>query len=166
MTQKVSGLMLKDTALDEVVTQYTSGNYLRVGSNLTPEQRTPAQALSDLGLAYGTYTPTSTNVLNLDSSTPHSAQWLRVGNTVTVSGTLLIDATAAGSTQTQVRLTLPVASALTDTNELAGAGCVQAPTYMPVGVTGGVLSDTAVLEWGSQSTASHTLTYTYTYRVL
>src|SRR5438552_1367658 len=34
----------------------------------------------------GSYTPRLTNVANLSASTAYTCQWMRVGNTVTVSG--------------------------------------------------------------------------------
>lgn len=76
-----------------------------------------AAALATLGLpavvAAGTYTPTLTAVANVSTSTPSVMQWLRVGNTVTVSGRVDVKATAVALTQ--IGISLPVASALTAT---------------------------------------------------
>lgn len=57
----------------------------------------------------GTYTPTLTNGTNVAASTASVCQWLRVGDTVTVSGRVDIDPTSA-STGTQLGISLPVAS--------------------------------------------------------
>lgn len=59
--------------------------------------------------ADGTYTPSLTNITNVTGSTSYVAQYLRVGNTVTVSGKVDIDPTVAGAIE--VRLSLPVATA-------------------------------------------------------
>lgn len=67
----------------------------------------------------GIYTPTVSIVANLDSVTANPCQWMRVGNTVTVSGAIQCDATAL--TNTQFEMTLPVTpSAFTGLNQAAG----------------------------------------------
>lgn len=74
-------------------------------------------ALYDL-LRDGTYTPTITPVTNVDATTAFGAQFLRVGNSVVVSGVIDIDATVAG-VLTSVGFSLPIASDLSGIN-LAG----------------------------------------------
>ena len=69
----------------------------------------------------GTYTPTLTNVSNVTSSTATVCHYMRVGNVVTVGGQLSITATAT-NTDTQVRITLPIASTFSNARQLAGAG--------------------------------------------
>ena len=70
----------------------------------------------------GTYTPTqvSTNT-NVDSVTFSENQYLRVGNTVTVSGQIIIDATTA-ATDTIVKMSIPIASNFSATRNLGGTG--------------------------------------------
>ena len=70
-------------------------------------------------LAHGTYTPTITAVANVTSSTSYVAQYLRVGNTVTVSGKVSIQATSAATTQ--FRISLPVASSFSNEEEAGGS---------------------------------------------
>jgi hypothetical protein len=79
---------------------------------------------NDTGLAHGTYTPTLTNVANLDGSTAAQCQYLRVGNTVTVSGSFAVDPTSAG-TLVRLGISLPVASNFT--NETNCGGVASAP---------------------------------------
>lgn len=78
-------------------------------------------------IASGTYTPTLTNVANVDASTAYACQWMRVGNVVTVSGRINVDATATG-TQTDVGMSLPIASnfAGAGSNECAGVAFAHA----------------------------------------
>lgn len=57
-----------------------------------------------------TYTPTLTNTANLDSSTTSEWQYLRVGNTVTTSGRITMDPTAAAEASTTLGITIPIAS--------------------------------------------------------
>ena len=72
-------------------------------------------------LAHGTYTPTLTGVTNVASSAAYVCQYLRVGNTVTVSGQLQITPTS-GNTYTELGVSLPIASAFTADRQLGGSG--------------------------------------------
>ena len=62
----------------------TSGEFY----HLTSAQHTSLTSLPTL--AAGTYTPTLTNVTNLDSSTAYEAQYIRIGGTITVSGNVVV----------------------------------------------------------------------------
>lgn len=69
-------------------------------------------------IASGTYTPTLTGVANVDSTTARVTQFMRVGNVVTVSGSMAVNATA--TTTTTVGVSLPVASNFANAFECAG----------------------------------------------
>src|SRR6185436_6011021 len=71
-------------------------------------------------IASGTYTPTLTGVTNVAASTAYTCQWMRVGNVVTVSGQVDIDATLAASTATELGISLPIASSLTADEQVGG----------------------------------------------
>lgn len=78
-----------------------------------------------LAQAAGTYTPTCTAVANTDStSAVIDFTYMRVGNSVIVSGNLNSDATTAG-VQSTIRVSLPVASDLTSSGDLTGTGGIQ-----------------------------------------
>lgn len=68
----------------------------------------------------GTYTPAITNISNIDASTAYPCQYMRVGNTVTVSGKVDIDPTAAAATS--IGISLPIASAIANDYEGGGTG--------------------------------------------
>lgn len=72
-------------------------------------------------IASGTYVPTLTGILNVDSATVGVFQFMRVGNVVHVSGSLSVDTTSSATT-TQVDISLPVASDLTNQGHCVGAG--------------------------------------------
>lgn len=78
----------------------------------------------------GTYTPTVTNTANLTSITSRRAQWLRVGNVVTVSGSFT--ATISGVSALP-HVSLPIASNLTDTAALSGTAVSNSSSAAPVG---------------------------------
>jgi len=114
-------------------------------------------------LDHGTYTPTLTNVANIDASTAYQAQWMQVGNTVTVSGKVDIDPTAAG--QFQLGISLPVASTFGAEEDCAG---VAYSTTISEG--GGILADAANDRAAHFSVAvaitSQPRSFTFTYQVL
>ena len=117
-----------------------------------------------LTLAAGTYTPTFTNVANLDASTASQAQYLRVGNTVTVSGVLEVDPTAA-TTTTQLGISLPVASNFGGSEDCGG--CAAANSILEAGaIYADAANDRAQLDFISQATSNHAMAFTFTYQVI
>lgn len=70
-------------------------------------------------IASGTYTATITLGTNAAACSGGGSRWVRVGNVVTVSGSVLVDPTAA-NTNTRVELSLPIASNFTAGTELCG----------------------------------------------
>jgi hypothetical protein len=74
--------------------------------------------------ASGTYTPTWTGLANVDSVTAFSSQYMRVGDTVTVSGWVTINATA-DNTPTSLSFSLPINSDTSVVNRLNGTGVEQ-----------------------------------------
>lgn len=68
--------------------------------------------------ASGTFTPTVTYTTNTSTGTPQEIIYTRIGNVVSFSGTILINADAAGSAEFQ--LTLPISSNFTTTTDLKG----------------------------------------------
>lgn len=119
-------------------------------------------------IASGTYTPTQPgSSSNVASTTPGKAQWMRVGNVVTVSGSVVVDPTSA-NTATFFQLSLPIASDLTATTDLAGTASFMDASDVPTSVR--ILGDTSgnAAQFNTRSTAdtaSNTWYYTYTYEV-
>lgn len=68
----------------------------------------------------GAYTPTITGSNNYSGSSDSKAMWMRLGNIVTVSGSVVIDPTAAGLVIFDI--SLPVASDFTGVQDVAGTG--------------------------------------------
>ena len=119
-------------------------------------------------IASGTYTPTGTAVANVSIQTPRQAQWLRVGNVVTVTGSVNITPTAAGSTATVLGLSLPIPSNFASTEDCAGVaiqGSASAQTSGAV-VQGDTVNDRASLGFFSLTTAGNEWSYTYSYEIL
>lgn len=114
-------------------------------------------------LAAGTYTPTLTNVTNVDSSTAATNQYMRVGNVVTVSGAVFIDPTATGLVQ--INMTLPVASNLVFVENLGGAGQAQGLAGNTLYIGAEATTDTARMSFISTTTTSTLFSFTFSYVV-
>lgn len=67
----------------------------------------------------GTYTPTLTNVANISATTSRQCQYLRVGNSVTVSGVIDIDPTNVTS-NTSLGISLPIVSDFSSISNCGG----------------------------------------------
>lgn len=112
----------------------------------------------------GTYTPTTTDVTNLDASSSAGAQYMRVGNVVTVSGQVTVDPTAAGLVQ--LGISLPIASNFTSEEQLGGVGASSAVNGQSAAIRADTTNDRAQLAWITTDTASRTMAFTFTYQVL
>lgn len=115
-------------------------------------------------LAAGTYTPTLTNVTNISASTSHLCQYMRVGATVTVSGEVEIDPTAAGALELGV--SLPIASNIGTVSDCAGIGAMPAISGETIAVLGDATNDRASFQRIAVDTANRTVFFTFTYRVI
>lgn len=111
-----------------------------------------------------TYTPTLTNTTNIAASTARVATYVRVGNTVTVSGQLDIDPTSTGAVL--LGISLPVASAFTTAYQLGGVGSTIAIANESYGIEADATNDRASMKNVAVSTANHTVAYIFQYQVL
>lgn len=126
---------------------------------------TSAQHTLAITLAAGQYTPTRSAEVNMDANvTTYEAQYLRVGATVTVSGSFLANPTAAGVTSFQI--TLPVASNIGAVSDAAGVAAGGGIAGMSAAISGVVASDTALVSWIAVDTTAQTWYYTFSYQVI
>lgn len=127
---------------------------------------TAAAARTNLGFANGTYTPTLTNVTNVAASTAYPCQYLQVGSQVTVSGKFDLDATAAGAALTQLGISLPVASSLTNAYELAGTAVTPAVSGECAAVYADGANDRAQVEFLCGDASNNAWYFTFTYTII
>lgn len=116
-------------------------------------------------LAAGTYTPTLTNVANLSASTAYQCQYLRVGNTVTVSGKVDADQIAT-ATSTSLGISLPIASNFGATEDCGGTGAVPDVASLCTAILADSANDRADMTWVSIGTANVSIYFTFTYQVI
>lgn len=121
--------------------------------------------INDTGLAAGTYTPTLTNVANLAASTAYECQYLRVGNTVTVSGKVDIDPTLA-ATSTQLGISLPVASNIGAAEDCSGVAFASGIAGQGAAILGDAANDRAQLQYVSADVSNQAMFFTFTYQVI
>lgn len=118
-------------------------------------------------LASGQYTPTITNNAGTTSLTAYLAQYMRVGNTVTVSGAVAFTTTGTGTVS--FTLTLPINSNLSSsgaTTGIAGTASVDATTAGTGWVQGNGVANTAYVYYNEPSTGGRSMRYTYTYTII
>jgi len=113
----------------------------------------------------GIYQPTLTAIANVSASTAYSTtMWKREGNTVYVSGRLEVTPTAAASTDTQLGISLPVASNFADANTAAGVGSTS--FGIVAAIYSDAVNDRAVLRFPAPNTLNNIVSFSFQYRVL
>lgn len=112
----------------------------------------------------GGYTPTLTNVTNVDASTAFALQYLRVGNTVTVSGKIEVDPTAAAATS--VGISLPIASNFGAAEDCGGIGAAHAIAGQSGGIYADAANNRAELTYVAANTGNAAMWIHFTYQVI
>lgn len=115
-------------------------------------------------LVSGVYTPTITNGANVASSGATECQYLRVGDTVSVSGSFSVDPTL-DATVTKIEMTLPFAATLTSTAHLAGTMATNTTTVDYGPIYGNTSSNQAQFDWTTHNTSSHAVYFHFTYKI-
>jgi hypothetical protein len=93
------------------------------------------------------------------------AQYIRVGNTVTVSGRFTADPTTSGST-TSFEITLPISSNIEAAEDVAGVANSSAVGDGTVEIFGVAANDTAKFQWIPTTEDSQTYSYIFSYQVI
>jgi hypothetical protein len=146
---------LSGTATDITISEGESVTITRSGTKYT---LATTQALNS-----GTFTPTLFNTTNVDSSTPSVMGYMRVGNSVTVYGEVIINATSA-TTSTVLGMTLPISSNLTSGGDIGGGAFSYSFPVNTAAVTGDSGNDRATLSYRSSSdTGDVVFTVNFTY---
>ena len=113
----------------------------------------------------GVYTPTLTNVANLDASTAFQCQYMRVGATVTVSGKVAVDPTLTATT-TQLGISLPIASNIGAEEDCCGTAAAKAIAGQSAGILGDATNDRAQMEWKAGDITNQSMYFSFTYRII
>jgi hypothetical protein len=135
----------------------------RVSNIANPTSAATKAYVDALNATGGTTSPTAVGVANVDSILGCNLVYCRVANTVSVSGAITVDPTAAGGTLTRVGIPLPVASNLS-TNALYGVA-VDLGNTLPGAVISDGTNNRAELQFNSNSTIATSFRFTFQYLV-
>lgn len=140
----------------------------RLTSGTVPVATTNGRLIDGLIITSGTYTPTISNNTNITASTAYQCQYMRVGNTVTVSGKVDIEATGAGLYE--FGISLPVASNFGATEDCAGTAVgTQTSTTSGADVSyimADATNDRASVNGDEYDATPHTKYFHFTYQVI
>lgn len=111
----------------------------------------------------GTYTPTLTPVTNVAASTAYSCKYTKVGNMVTVSGKVGINATATGATELQ--MDLPIFSNL-GSNDLNGTAGSDSNNLNAVRIKANPTANEAVFVFDAGALGNSVYGFVFMYEIL
>jgi hypothetical protein len=109
-----------------------------------------------------TYTPTLYNTTNVAASTAHVCRYTRSGDHVIVEGIVDITATATGNTL--LGMTLPIASTISNFDELAGAAAAFA-VLQSLGIYGDTVNNRAIFRYQAVGTTARSYPFFFGYNV-
>ena len=121
-------------------------------------------SISTGAISSGTYTPTLFNTTNVAASTSYQAQYMRVGNVVTVSGRVDVDPTAAGAVL--LGMSLPVASNFGAVSDCAGVAYSPVVAAQGAAVDADTTNDRAQMRWIAVDVTNRAMMFTFTYEVI
>ena len=113
----------------------------------------------------GVYTPTLTNVANLDASTAYQCQYLRLNDFVIVTGKVDIDPTLT-ATSTELGISLPIASNLGATEDCAGVAFAATIAAQGAAILGDATNNRAQMQWISGDTTNQSMYFTFSYQII
>jgi len=117
-------------------------------------------------LLSGLYTPTLADVSNSTNRTAYECQYLRVGDTVTVSGQFIAAAVSAPGVVI-VSMTLPITSSFTQFRHAGGSGMqVSSTTYDAMGIYANPGSSVVHCLCTASGAGSLAYSFQFTYRVI
>ena len=112
----------------------------------------------------GVYTPTLTNVANLDGSTNFQCQYMRVGSVVTVSGKFSADPTAPGAVQ--LGISLPIASNIGAAEDVGGVAFASGIAGQGAAIIGDAANNRAEAQWVAVDLTNQPMHFNFGYRII
>lgn len=112
----------------------------------------------------GTYTPTLTNGANIVSTTQAGFTYTRIGDVVTVYGSVGC-AFTTGATNSVIDISLPIASNIGNLNDLLGTAVSIGPDVYGT-IVGSVANDRAVLTFTSPASGSPIFNISFRYKII
>jgi hypothetical protein len=129
-----------------------NGNKLQVNGNFNA-----SNVLS------GTYAPNASSLSNYSNVSPLTAQYLRCGNVVTVSGSINVTPIATGGAS--FALSLPISTNFANTQQAGGTG-ISNITYEAALIYSVASSATVAFNLNTTYPSPHTIYYSFTYQIV
>ena len=133
-----------------------------IGTAASTAASTYARAADIVG---ATYTPSLTNVANLDGSTTFSFQYTLVNNMVTVSGRVQVDPTAPAAV-TGLGIALPIASDFQASSDCGGVAFATNIAGQGAGIVADTVNNRALMQFVSTDLTAQPMAVMFQYQVL
>lgn len=141
------------------------GTNLFVTQASGPTRKTIAYTTDIPTATSSTYTATLTGVTNVTTSTPHIAQYTRVGDIVTVFGSL--DVTTTLAVATEVDISLPIASNFAAATDANGTGTASSAIATNAYIDADATNDRVRLKFiGLSVGGAGSIFYSFSYKVI
>ena len=111
------------------------------------------------------YTPTLTNVANLDASTAYDCYYIQIGDMIHVCGKVDINP-ALPATSTKLGISLPIASDLEQQGDCNGTAFCPAISGQGASILGDTTNNRAQMEYIAGDVTNQTMHFHFTYKVL
>lgn len=118
----------------------------------------------DGDMATNTYTPTLTNIANLDASTASVCEYFRIRNQVFVYGTVAVDPTTTG-TNTRLGISIPIASNFSSGIQAAGVASSRT-TNESAPIISDATNDRVEMTWLCVATTNTEFRFMFAYEVV
>lgn len=135
------------------------------GNAAAPTWQAPPAAVT----TSSAYTPTLTNSTNISASTAYVTNYYQIGDVVTVAGRVSITPTTGAWTQTIMRMSVPVGTALTVNEEgggVANAVNIQGNNGNTAGIRARALGGEMEFVWLANDTNAHDFFFTFSYQIV
>lgn len=116
------------------------------------------------GGTVGTYTPTLTSKTNIASSSAYPCMYLRIGDTVIVYG--IVDCTTTATGNSELYITLPVASTFNDWENVLGHGNAQNGGANDIVVNNENGGNKAILDFNATVTTTKIIYFSFMYKII
>jgi len=154
------------TQVAQVTAAYVAADLVVTNDYIAADAVVAANAAAAIStFTAGTYTPTLTNVANLDATTARSCTWLRIGASVLVAGQLDADPNTTAAA-TRIGISLPVASNFSTAFQCGGSGAASAISGQSVAIYADATNDRAQMEWKAVDITNQTICFSFLYQVI
>lgn len=139
----------------------TTGDALSYGNDATIANLTVTGSAGNV--SNGVYAPTATNIENTSGLSTSNANYLRVGNRVTVSGLIVMTITTGAGTATEVDFNPPIASTFVSIADAIGVCATDGTTQSGIIAAETTGAHRIRMVFSAQSTGAQSMYYHYTY---